>query len=220
MNRPLLWREWQEMASSVTWAFAALVFVSVTTRFVDEVTGISIAGALLGLVLGNAVTGSDRSPRVREFLLTRPVRRTRFLFVKVAISFGTLNAALLFLCLMTWFDLPARFYGLFTETNLGERLWSIDAPIFYPAGIAFANLVLALVLSLRVLAKSPSIGTAVGIILPIVTGMTVARLIASSPHLFEAIALGLTAVSLVGTIFVLSELRRRFVRLEVTGGGI
>jgi len=57
MNRSLLWREWQEMASSVTWSFAALVFLCVTTRFIDEVIGISIAGVLLATILGNATTG-------------------------------------------------------------------------------------------------------------------------------------------------------------------
>jgi len=139
--------------------------------------------------------------------------------VKLGIAFGTLNVALLLMVLIAWLDLPAHLYGLVAETTLGDRLWPVDAPICYPAAIAFANLILALVLTARIFARTPSVGTALGIILPIAVGMSVARLIATWPHLMGTIALGLCAASLAGTIVVLSELRRRFVRLEVTGGG-
>jgi len=219
MNRSLIWREWQEMASSVTWCFAALSFLCVTTRFVDEVIGISVTGVLLALILGTATTGSDRSPRVREFLLTRPIRRSRFLLVKLGMAFGTLNLALILMLLIVWLDLPAHLYGLVADTTLGERIWRVDAPVFYPAGIAFANLILALVLYTRIFARSPSIGVALGLLLSIAAGMTLARFIATWPHLLPTISLGFCAVSLVGAVVTLSLMRGRFVRLEVTGGG-
>jgi ABC-type transport system involved in multi-copper enzyme maturation permease subunit len=191
----------------------------VTTRFVDEVIGISVTGIFLALILGNATTGSDRSTRVREFLLTRPIRRSRFLMVKLGMAFGTLNLALGLMLLIVGLDLPAHFYGLVAETTLGDRLWKVDAPVFYPAAIAFANLVLALVLYTRLFARSPSIGFVLGLILSIAAGMTVARLIAAWPHLLVTISLGICVVSLAGTIVTLSHMRGRFMRLEVTGGG-
>ncbi|MEN8150037.1 MAG: hypothetical protein ABFS86_09450 [Planctomycetota bacterium] len=219
MNRALLWREWQEMASPVCWLFAGAVFLGVLTRFVDEVVGLSIAGAAIAIVIGNAATGSDRSPRIREFLLTRPANRGRILCVKTALAFGTLNAFLFGLGTMIWLDLPARFFHLFVESTLGERVIHTDVPVFYPAGILYANLVLAIVLYARIFARNPATGPMLGIVLTLVTGLTVQRVLSGGMDRLGLIALTSAALFLVAIAVLMLRLRKRFEVLEVTGGG-
>lgn len=218
MNRALLWREWQEMASPVLWIFAALVLLGVVTRFVDEVVGVSICGVSIAIILGNASTAGDRSPRIREFLLTRPVSRGRLLAVKAGLAFGTLNAFVFGLGLLTWFDLPARFFHLFAETTLGERMFDTEVPVFYPAGILYANMVLALVLHLRILGRNPAAGPVLAVLMTVVTGLSLHRLLDTWPDRLVPIALALAALFLVATVCLLVWLRSRFEALEITGG--
>ncbi len=220
MNRALLWREWQEMASPVTWVFAGLVLLGVVTRFVDDVIGVSICGIGIAIVIGNAATGSDRPSRIREFLLTRPVSRRRFLGMKLALAFGTLNAFVFALGLLVWLDLPARFFHLFAETALGERMFYTDIPVFYPAAILYANLILSLVMYARVFGRNPSMGFITAVIVTLVTGLSLQRLFSTWPDQLVPIALSLAVLFLVVTGVLVQILRSRFDVLEVTGGGV
>ena len=219
MNRSLIWREWQEMASSVTWAFAALVFGVVTTRFIDDAMGVTITGAVLGMILGNAMTASERSVRVREFLLTRPANRARLIRVKLLLAFGLLNLTMGAVVLCIALDLPRAVYGLVAETTLGRRLISVDAPIVYPAAFAYANCVLALVLHRRLFARNPGLGTVLALILSVATGMAAARLFSMWPHRFGALAFGFAAVFVIAALVLVIRIRHRFAAMEVSGGG-
>ena len=216
---PLVKREWQEVRDAVLFAGAGVVFFAFTARILDEVIGVTLAGFLLAVTLGNASTYAERTPGVREFLLTRPVRRRRLLGAKLAVTLGILNGTLLFLVLCILTDLPAHFYGLFTETTLGVRIIENDAPVFYPAAIAFANAVLLLVLLLRARGRSPAAGNAIVVVGLLATGFLTARCLTAWPGSFLAVAAGTALLFLGMSAFLLLALVRAYDRLEITGGG-
>jgi ABC-type transport system involved in multi-copper enzyme maturation permease subunit len=219
MNRALIWREWQEMASQVCWAVAAIVFLVMTTRFVDEVVGVALTGAFLAMILGNAATASERSTRIREFLLTRPAARRRVLSMKLAITLAFLNGTLALIVMSVKLDLPGVLYGLVSETTLGERIIHRDSPVFYPTAIAFANLVLAFVLLTRTVSKSPTIGTVGAVVLMALGGMAMARLFAWWPGEKETIAVLACVACAAIAVGLFVALGRKFATLEITGGG-
>lgn len=219
MNAPLLWREWREMSTTVWWCVAFTVLLAVNLRFVDEVIGVTVLGVILALFIGTASTVGDGSIRVREFLFSRPVRRDRLLRAKLVATLGTMNGMLLVVIAAIFLDLPAHFYGLAAETTFTDRLIHTDAPIWYPASLALANLVLLTVLVTRLLWGNRTVGVVIGIAEAFATGILLARLLSAWPDGFMALALLFFLVFLAVSVALAVLLSRGIRNLEITGGG-
>jgi ABC-type transport system involved in multi-copper enzyme maturation permease subunit len=217
MKHPLLWREWKGMGTAVSWSAALVTFLAVVMRIVDDVRGVAVMGAFLAILFGNSATFGDRTSRIREFLLTRPVSRTRILGAKLFAMIGILNLFLVALAASALLDLPGRFYGLFADTGIGERIVVYDFPAWYPAAILFANLLLLLVAAFRLLARPPLTGGVVAVVLCVLTWAALAKALQLWPDAGAELATAFAGAFAGVAVLILLFLVRGFRRIEVTG---
>ena len=218
MRGPLVWREWRELSITFWWGTAGVVFLTMTVRIVDEVIGVAFLGVLLAITLGNAATLGDRSHRIREFILTRPVSRRQVIGAKLGLLLALVNGGMLVLIAIVMFDLPGKLYGLVAETTVNQRLYFIDAPLYYPAAVALANVLMLITVALRIFSASPATGGVIGIILALITGIATARVIALWPGSFALIALVTAVLFAAASVVLVLGIVRGFERLEITGG--
>ena len=216
MKHPLIWNDWRASIRVVAGATAVLAGFGVVVRLFDDVRGLAVFTAFLATFLGHAVSSTDATVAAREFYLTRPISRRRYLRTRLLFAGGVLNAFVAAMLAIIHLDLPARFYGLFAESNAGVRVVVLDFPHWYPAAVLLPNLVLLLVVGMQMTASRLS-SLAVGAAFALAGVIGPAALVARYPQHYTALAIGVAVVFAVAIVVGVVHLFGRFDRLDVTG---